>query len=85
MDTVIYVSKADPQAPLHVNSISMSTNQELVIGGPDGFCAVIPASSSSTSSAGVEMIGHLGDVLDCRWFPSGQVRRTMLATEDALM
>jgi proteasomal ATPase-associated factor 1 len=45
----------------------------MVIGGPDGFCVVVPASSTSTSGEGVQLKGHLGDVLDCKWFPSGQV------------
>ena len=62
------------QAPLHINSIALSPQHDrLVVGGPDGFCAVLPATSSSSGGEGVLLKGHVGDVLDCKWFPSGQV------------
>jgi len=68
-------NRADDKAPLHINSIALSPQHDrLVVGGPDGFCAVVPATSSSTDGDGVLLKGHVGDVLDCKWFPSGKVR-----------
>lgn len=42
----------------------------------------MPASASAVGSTGVEMQGHVGDVLDCRWFPSGQVRALQFTLSD---
>jgi proteasomal ATPase-associated factor 1 len=70
------------KAPLHINSIALSPQHDrLVAGGPDGFCAVVSASSSSTDGEGVLLKGHVGDVLDCKWFPSGQVCFLLLRQE----
>lgn len=42
----------------------------MVIGGPDGYCVVL---SPQKPEDVVELKGHVGDVLDVKWFPSGEV------------
>ena len=62
--------ETDAQPPLHVNALEYSPKgSRLVVGGPDGYCMVLPVDGG----AGVEMKGHVGDVLDVKWFPSGEV------------
>ena len=43
------------------------------MGGPDGFLVVLPSGPEGRVEDAVEMKGHVGDVLDMKWFPSGEV------------
>jgi len=66
------------QAPLQINAMDHSpTNGQLVVGGPDGYCAILSAGpeglGSGSGTGVVELKGHVGDVLDVKWFPSGEV------------
>ncbi|KAJ9095754.1 hypothetical protein QFC19_007467 [Naganishia cerealis] len=62
--------------PLSINAVDLSPDgSQLVYGGPDGYCYVhplAPAPSHATASP-LELKGHVGDVLDVKWFPSGSV------------
>lgn len=42
----------------------------MVIGGPDGYCVVL---SPQKPEEVLELKGHVGDVLNAKWFPSGEV------------
>ncbi|KAJ9120840.1 hypothetical protein QFC22_002774 [Naganishia vaughanmartiniae] len=58
--------------PLSINTIDISPDgSQLVYGGPDGYCYVHPLSHSTLPP--LELKGHVGDVLDVKWFPSGSV------------
>ncbi|KAJ9105318.1 hypothetical protein QFC21_001686 [Naganishia friedmannii] len=58
--------------PLSINAVDISPDgSQLVYGGPDGYCYVHPLSHST--SPPLELKGHVGDVLDVKWFPSGSV------------
>jgi hypothetical protein len=63
------------QPPLQINSLAYShTVQRLVVGGPDGYCAVLPTGpEAKVSEESVVLKGHVGDVLNVKFFPSGQV------------
>ncbi|ORX39635.1 WD40-repeat-containing domain protein [Kockovaella imperatae] len=65
-------SKLSP--PLQVNSIALSPNgSHLLVGGPDGYCGVIPVGPGANAQDMIQFKGHVGDVLDVHWFPSGEV------------
>ena len=54
----------------------------MVIGGPDGYCLILPTTPDARVDHGkVELKGHVGDVLDVQWFPSGVVCVTNLLRE----
>jgi proteasomal ATPase-associated factor 1 len=52
-----------------------SNNDQVVYGGPDGYCHVHEISEAGPSSERktTKLKGHVGDILDVKWFPSGQV------------
>ncbi|WWC85251.1 uncharacterized protein L201_000113 [Kwoniella dendrophila CBS 6074] len=68
-----YTKKTNLDAPLHINSLSLNPKKpHIVIGGPDGYCKILPISLNSKEKE-VELKGHVGDVRDVKWFPSGEV------------
>ncbi|KAJ9122208.1 hypothetical protein QFC24_004438 [Naganishia onofrii] len=55
-----------------INAVDLSPDgSQLVYGGPDGYCYVHPL--SHLTSPPLELKGHVGDILDVKWFPSGSV------------
>ena len=67
------------QPALIVNSLAYSAKrQKLAIAGPDGYLCLMSTSASKHDEAPVLLKGHVGDVLDVKFFPSGEVR--ILAT-----
>lgn len=49
---------------------------QLVYGGPNGYCYVHPLTTPNGDAKPhppLELKGHVGDVLDVKWFPSGSV------------
>jgi hypothetical protein len=44
-----------------------------VVAGPDGYLCVLPAGMEGKEEAKL-FKGHVGDVLDVKFFPSGEVR-----------
>ncbi|WRT66901.1 uncharacterized protein IL334_003866 [Kwoniella shivajii] len=70
-----YTKKSDLDAPLHINCASLNPKSaHIVLGGPDGYCVILPTSlNTSTSEKPVMLQGHVGDVRDVKWFPSGEV------------
>jgi len=52
-----------------------SGDDQVAYGGPDGYCYVQETSEAGPSSEKktTKLKGHVGDVLDVKWFPSGQV------------
>ncbi|WVW83404.1 hypothetical protein I302_105423 [Kwoniella bestiolae CBS 10118] len=68
-----YKKSSNLDAPLHINSLSLNPKTpHVVVGGPDGYCAILPMSLNSSEKE-VYLRGHVGDVRDVRWFPSGEV------------
>ncbi|OCF55155.1 hypothetical protein L486_07266 [Kwoniella mangroviensis CBS 10435] len=68
-----YKKSSNLDAPLHINSLSLNPKSpHVVIGGPDGYCVILPTSLNSTEKE-VQLKGHVGDVRDVKWFPSGEV------------
>lgn len=64
---------------MHVNAIAHSpTLSQMAIAGPDGFLVVVPCGPEGDMGDKVEMKGHVGDVFDVKWFPSGEVRITLV-------
>ena len=65
------------QAPLDINTIDVSPDgSHIVYGGPDGYCYVhelAGAQPSKSQAKPMQLKGHVGDVLDVKWFPSGEV------------
>jgi hypothetical protein len=62
-----------PQPPLHVNSLAYGSGKNLLaVAGPDGFLCVMPARMEGKADPKV-FEGHVGDVLDVKFFPSGEV------------
>lgn len=62
------------QAPLHVNAIALSPRGDrIAVAGPDGYLVIFPTSPEARKDDKVELKGHVGDVLDVKWFPSGEV------------
>lgn len=66
--------------PPGINSIDVSPHgTHVVYGGPDGYCYVQEVASTTsdgkTQDQKLELKGHVGDVLDVKWFPSGEVRQ----------
>lgn len=51
----------------------------MVIGGPDGYCVVL---SPQKPEEVLELKGHVGDVLNAKWFPSGEVSPLQCRTID---
>lgn len=52
----------------HIDAIAVSPDDsQLVVGGRDGYCVVWSASGTTP------LVGHVSDVLDVKWFPSGEV------------
>jgi proteasomal ATPase-associated factor 1 len=45
----------------------------MVVCGPDGYCVVVPCGPDARIDEKVELKGHVGDVIDAKWFPSGEV------------
>ncbi|WWD15715.1 hypothetical protein CI109_100137 [Kwoniella shandongensis] len=66
-------SPLDP--PLQINSLSLNPkSSHILIGGPDGYALILPISSdASVEKDSVRLQGHVGDVRDVKWFPSGEV------------
>ncbi|KAK8870006.1 hypothetical protein IAR55_000576 [Kwoniella newhampshirensis] len=66
-------SPLDP--PLQINSLSLNPKSaHIVLGGPDGYAIIVPTSSdSNVEKDSVRLKGHVGDVRDVKWFPSGEV------------
>ncbi|GHJ84192.1 hypothetical protein NliqN6_0594 [Naganishia liquefaciens] len=82
--TVIPPLHTSPSVPLSINAIDVSPDgSQLVYGGPDGYCYVHPLSATSEDRVikPLELKGHVGDVLDVKWFPSGSV--VLTAATDA--
>ena len=52
---------------------------QIAVGGPDGFLVVLPSGPEGRVEDAVEMKGHVGDVLDVKWFPSGEVSGSLSA------
>ncbi|WWC69689.1 uncharacterized protein I206_103632 [Kwoniella pini CBS 10737] len=68
-----YKKSSNLDAPLHINSISLNPNTpHIVIGGQDGYCTILSTTLNSSEKQ-VQLKGHVGDVLDVKWFPSGEV------------
>ena len=44
-----------------------------MVAGPDGYCVIVPTSPDPKLEETVHLNGHVGDVLDAKWFPSGEV------------
>ena len=77
-----HVDPLPDQPPLQVNSIALSpTSSHLFVGGPDGYCGVIPVGPGARTEDMIRFKGHVGDVLDVQWFPSGQVSGRLLLAE----
>ncbi|WVQ78259.1 hypothetical protein IAT38_000343 [Cryptococcus sp. DSM 104549] len=70
-----YPKTSDLDAPLQINTISLNPKTpHIVLGGPDGYCAVLPTSVTANPEKDVVRLkGHVGDVRDVKWFPSGEV------------
>lgn len=50
---------------------------QIAYGGPDGYCYVQDLADSQTGqprAKPLKLKGHVGDVLDVKWFPSGEVK-----------
>ncbi|WWD10413.1 hypothetical protein V865_008549 [Kwoniella europaea PYCC6329] len=68
-----YKKTSNLDAPLHINSLDLNPKSpHVVIGGPHGYCVILPTSLNSTEKE-VQLKGHVGDVRDVKWFPSGEV------------
>ncbi|WVR04980.1 hypothetical protein IAU60_001992 [Kwoniella sp. DSM 27419] len=68
-----YKRSTSVDAPLHINSLALNPKtSHMVVGGPDGYCAVLPTALDSEEKE-VQLKGHVGDVRDVKWFPSGEV------------
>ncbi|WWC61384.1 uncharacterized protein I303_103967 [Kwoniella dejecticola CBS 10117] len=68
-----YRKTSSLDAPLHINSISLNPKTpHVVVGGQDGYCVILPTALNSQEKE-VQLQGHVGDVLDVKWFPSGEV------------
>ncbi|WVF72382.1 hypothetical protein IAT40_007197 [Kwoniella sp. CBS 6097] len=68
-----YKKSSSLDAPLQINTLALNPKSpHLVIGGPDGYCAIVPTSLDSREKE-VQLKGHVGDVRDVKWFPSGEV------------
>ncbi|WVQ98551.1 hypothetical protein IAU59_005677 [Kwoniella sp. CBS 9459] len=68
-----YKKSSSLDAPLQINTLALNPKSpHLVIGGPDGYCAIVPT-ALDTREKEVQLKGHVGDVRDVRWFPSGEV------------
>ena len=52
----------------------------MVIGGPDGYCVVL---TPQMPEEVLELKGHVGDVLNVKWFPSGEVCYTSVSAADS--
>ncbi|OCF35319.1 hypothetical protein I317_07045 [Kwoniella heveanensis CBS 569] len=68
-----YKKSSSLDAPLQINTVALNPKSpHLAIGGPDGYCAIVPTSLDSREKE-VQLKGHVGDVRDVKWFPSGEV------------
>jgi proteasomal ATPase-associated factor 1 len=66
------------QPPLHINALAHSAQKGLLaVAGPDGYLCVLPAGMEGKEEA-KPLKGHVGDVLDVKFFPSGEVRSLSL-------
>lgn len=71
-------------APLDLNCVDVnSRNTHIVYGGPDGYCRVTALGDPIGKSDRIKLQGHVGDVLDARWFPSGEV--VLTSSSDATL
>ncbi|WVQ71464.1 hypothetical protein IAR50_001001 [Cryptococcus sp. DSM 104548] len=70
-----YKKKSDLDPPLQINDLSINPKTpHIVVGGPDGYCAILPTSiSANVDKEAVKLEGHVGDVRSVQWFPSGEV------------
>ncbi|TYJ55340.1 hypothetical protein B9479_003954 [Cryptococcus floricola] len=70
-----YKKKSDLDPPLQINDLSINPKTpHIVVGGPDGYCAILPTSiSANVKKEAVKLEGHVGDVRSVQWFPSGEV------------
>ncbi|GFZ46381.1 hypothetical protein JCM24511_04628 [Saitozyma sp. JCM 24511] len=70
-----YQKKTSLTPALQINSLAYSsTRHKLVVGGPDGYCALLPTGQEArVKEETVLLKGHVGDVLDVKFFPSGEV------------
>ena len=69
---------------MHINTIAHSaSSSRILIGGPDGYCAILSTSPDARPEDKLELKGHVGDVLDVRWFPSDEVCYAALDHADA--
>ena len=59
---------------MHVNAIALSPGGDrIAVAGPDGYLVILSTSPEARKDEKVELKGHVGDVLDVKWFPSGEV------------
>ncbi len=65
-------TKASAVSPeLSINVLDYSPKAgKLIVGGPDGYAVVLDPARPSEA---LQLKGHVGDVLDAKWFRSGEV------------
>jgi proteasomal ATPase-associated factor 1 len=69
---------------LTVNSLAHSAKrQKLAVAGPDGYLALVNSKQGAPHEPAVLLKGHVGDVLDVKFFPSGEVSIISLSTDSA--
>ncbi|GMK56514.1 hypothetical protein CspeluHIS016_0303540 [Cutaneotrichosporon spelunceum] len=70
-------TKASAVSPeLSINALDYSARaRKLVVAGPDGYVVILDPATSDA----LQLQGHVGDVLDAKWFPSGEVVLTASA------
>ena len=62
------------QPALTINSLAHSAKrQKLAVAGPDGYLSLVSTKLGAAEEEAVVLKGHVGDVLDVKFFPSGEV------------
>jgi WD40 repeat protein len=74
---VLKSSSFVPQAPLDINVIDVTPDgNHIAYAGPDGYCHVQEVKGDAQEKS-LKLKGHVGDVLDVKWFPSGEVSESI--------
>lgn len=61
-----------------MNTLAYSPQKALLaVGGPDGYLCTLPAGMEGKEESKL-FKGHVGDVLDVKFFPSGEVSFALL-------
>ncbi|CAD6585508.1 MAG: hypothetical protein TREMPRED_004159 [Tremellales sp. Tagirdzhanova-0007] len=68
--------KTNTVSSSYIDAFAISPNSSrIAIAGPNGDCVILPTSPDARSRDKVELKGHVADISDIRWFPSGGVDR----------